>query len=421
MPLTAEEIRSIIRETTTEVVREQFPDEQRAPSAWRDKFTEPSGPVSTRGAGLPGTQAAYHRRALDPTANRGKDGAPDDRGMRLAGIIMALAKFDNDVDRAAAFIEQRYHPQDAEIMQRALAAGSFADGGALIIGEVADGIVELLRPASVFRSLNPVNLPMNEGSITIRKLTGGATASYGEENEDATPSQQTTGNLVLTSKKLLTLVPVSNDLMRSPSAGADTMVRDDVVAAMAQRFDLAAIRGTGFSSTPKGLRYWAPAGNLLPANGTVNLANVTDDLRDLVLLLRSANVRMIRPGWIFSPRTELFLMTIRDGNGNYAFREEMMRGLFWGWPWKSTTQIPENLGGGGNESEIYLADWADVILGEQEGLMIDTSNEASYVESGTTKSAFSRDQTVVRAIQLHDTGMRHDASIAVMTAVLWGA
>ncbi|MDX1812649.1 MAG: phage major capsid protein, partial [Gammaproteobacteria bacterium] len=91
----------------------------------------------------------------------------------------------------------------------------------------------------------------------------------------------------------------------------------------------------------------------------------------------------------------------------------------WGFPYGSTTQIPSNLGVGANESEVYLVDMADAVIGEAADIMLDISTEASYVENSTVKSAFSKDETVVRAISEHDFGMRHDASVSVITAVKW--
>ena len=139
------------------------------------------------------------------------------------------------------------------------------------------------------------------------------------------------------------------------------------------------------------------------------------------MALRNANVRMIRPGWLFSPRTEHYLMTIRDGNGNFAFREDMLAGKLWGYPFGVTTQIPDNLGGGSDESEIYLVDMADSVIAESTNLIIDVSSEAAYHDGGNVVSAFSLDQTVIRVIASHDFGMRHDASVAVLSAVKWGA
>jgi HK97 family phage major capsid protein len=402
MPLTAEDIRQIIRETVPDAVRETIAEEGGAggpsPSDWRKGFTP--GP-------------SRRKRGYDPENN------PAHRGLRAGALVLAMAHGKGDPDRAAAYIERWYEQADAEPILRALAAGSAVDGGFLIEGDVSAEIIELLRPASVIRGMNPVMMPMPNGTIRVRKLAGGSSASYSGENEDISASQPEFGELVLTARKLTALVPISNDLVRAPSAGAEGIVRDDVVQAMALRGDLAMLRGDGLDNTPKGLRHWALAPNVFAARATVNLDNVTADLRDAVNALESADVRMIRPGWLMAPRTKNYLMTVRDGNGNFAFRDEMRAGRLWEFPFATTTQIPTNLNG--NESELYLVDFADAVIGEQEGVILDVSSEASYIENGNLVSAFSRDQTVIRAIGLHDFGMRHDASIVVVTGVTWGA
>jgi HK97 family phage major capsid protein len=302
---------------------------------------------------------------------------------------------------------------------RVLSATDFTAGGAVVPAPVSEEIIELLRPASAVRRMNPTILGMNNGSLTIPKITGGATASYVSENSNLPATGQTWGNIQLVARKLGCIVPMSNDWLRRAVPGADTLVRDDTVAAVAQRSDLAFIRGDGTQDTPRGLKYLMAAANVIPANATVNLANVTTDLGALWLALASNNSRMIRPGYIFSPRTLNYLMNVRDGNGNYAFRAELLTGKLNGYPFSMTTQIPVNLGGGTDESEIYLVDFADFAIGETTGMLIDMSGEAAYWDGSAVQAAFSRDQTVLRVITEHDTALRHDFSAAMLTGVKW--
>jgi HK97 family phage major capsid protein len=133
------------------------------------------------------------------------------------------------------------------------------------------------------------------------------------------------------------------------------------------------------------------------------------------------NVPMSRPGWIFSPRTFNYLMTLTNTNGFFLFRQEMMGGNLWNWPYRVTTQVPINLTdhGGTTESEIYLADFDDAVIGEAQSLMIDVSQEAAYHDGSNVVAAFSQDQTVIRSIAEHDFAMRRAVSIAVLNGVTW--
>jgi len=220
-------------------------------------------------------------------------------------------------------------------------------------------------------------VPVPTGTTKIPKLASGATAYYVGENTAATKSEPTTGQLTLTFKKLVTLVPMSNDLLRYASPGADAIVRDDVVNAMRVREDQAFIRDQGTDSTPKGLRYWVNSSHIIEANGTVSVVNVFSDLGKLIQKLLEANMPMIAPAWIMAPRVEVFLRTLINTNGFPVFRDEMNAGTLMGFPFANTTNIPTNLntsGAGSNdESEIYLVDMSQCLIGESMNLIVDAS------------------------------------------------
>lgn len=356
----------------------------------------------------------------------GKQGAPvvekSQRGLLATQFIKCQAaaalSLKNGRPINVVDFSTKLYGADAPVT-KALSASTVSEGGIVVPEQVAADIIPLLRPASAVYSLQPRIETMPSGVHTMPKIAGGAAAEYIGENDNAGKTEPTWGAVRLTAKKLAALLPLSNDWVRRASSGSDSSVRDDLVGAFAQRGDLAFIRGGGSQYSPKGLRYQALAGNVIPANATVNLANVTTDLGKLVLALANANVAFARPGWMMAPRTWNYLMTVRDANGNFAFRDELLQGRLWGWPFKWTTQIPVNLGGGTDESELYLADFADVVVGETESLMIDTSTEAAYFDGTNLQSAFSRDQTVIRGIVEHDIGIRQDACVAVLTAVKW--
>jgi hypothetical protein len=98
----------------------------------------------------------------------------------------------------------------------------------------------------------------------------------------------------------------------------------------------------------------------------------------------------------------------------------MLRGTLWGFPFAVSTAVPTTLGGE-TESEVYFADFADVVVGESQNLIVDSSQEASYWDGAVTQSAYSRDETIVRAIIEEDLAMRRDVAGAVLTGCTWGA
>jgi len=387
-----------------------------------------------------GTAQAEQKALMQKVTEAGKGpsqipNAPRTRekGEAFGRMVWALKRTHNNPEKAVELLDHYGDKDLSEMLKnaipdssiKAMTAGDPETGGILIPQPVAQEVIDILRAQVVVRSFNPATLPMPSGNLKLPKKTQGTTAYYVGEGTQPTISKVKTGHVNLSYKKLVTLVPVSNDLFRFSSPGADRIIRDDIVDNTRVREDQAFLRDNGTDSTPKGLLQWAldasPA-QVVNANQTVNLANVTTDLGKLILKLIEANVPMIRPGWIMSPRTWNYLMTVLTTNGPYAFRDEMSRGTLWGWPFRFTTQVPNNLttGGGVDKSDLYLADFADVVIGDSETLKIDASGEASYVEGGSVKSAFGQDETVIRGITEHDMVMRRDASIAVLRQVKWG-
>jgi HK97 family phage major capsid protein len=356
------------------------------------------------------TLAAMQREAAIEKAEK------PERGLMAARFMRAIAAGKGDTDKAARFAKKQWGEQGAIL--KALEASDASAGGVLIPTEWSGEVIELLREATVFRRMGPRVIPMTTGSMQMSKLTGGATAGYIGESQNLPVSEQTFGQINLTWKKLACLVPISNDLLRFNAYGADTIVRDDSIGAMAFREDAAFLRDDGTEHTPKGIRHWALAAGTFDAQASPDLTKITQDTASAILKMRNADCRMLRPAWFWAPRTELGLKTLRDGNGNLVYKPEMDGGNYWGFPYFTTNQIPINLGTG-SDSEIYLCDMADLILGEANRLEVSASDVAAYDDGGTLKAAFSLDQTVLRLIAHHDFACRHQESVVVMEKVLW--
>lgn len=306
---------------------------------------------------------------------------------------------------------------------KAQAAGEPTAGGFLVPEQFSQDVIELLRPQSVIRGLNPATLPMPTGTVRIPKISTGTAATYIGENTNISKTQLALGQITLTWKKLAALVPISNDLLRYSSPGADAIVRDDMVRAIAQRENQAFLRDDGTGGGPKGLRHWAAAGNIIAATTGEALADITTDLGRCILKLKENNIPMTRTAWIMSPRTEHKLATIQNSNGFFVYRDEILQKRLWGMPIAVTTEVPNNLTdqGGTVETELYLVDFADAIIGEAMRLIVDSSGEAAYHDGASVVSAWSQDQTVIRAIAEHDFAMRREESVVVMNGITWGS
>jgi HK97 family phage major capsid protein len=331
-------------------------------------------------------------------------------------FLRAIAAGKGDSEKAARFAAKQWGSDDPIV--KVLEASDWDAAGVLVPTEYSSELIELLREVSVVRAAGPRVIPMETGSIQIPKQTSGASGSYLGESQNISMAEPAFGSIKLVWKKLGCMVALSNDLLRYAAFGADAIARDDAVFGIRETEEVAFLRSMGTEHTPKGLLYWCPAENKANVTGSYDLAKVTADLANTILKLRNGLCRMISPVWFFAPRTEMYLMTVRDSNGNFAYRDEMLTGRLWGFPFFSTTNIPINLGSG-DKSEIYLVDMADVILGESNFLEVDASNTAAYDPGSGVVSSFQKDQTLIRVIAHHDLGVRHEQSLAILEAVDW--
>lgn len=393
-------------ETIQKNITETVAPLQKQVTDWGAKITDGGGNVSQ-----------FKPKVLEP-------------GMALARCVRATAAAKMQgagPDAAVQILRSWGNTEMADLWyegrQKALAAGDATAGGFLVPIQFSQDFIEFLRSKTVMRKLGTPTIQLTTGTLKIGKATAGATAGYIGENANAPKSQLATGQVTLNFKKLACLTPVSNDLLRYSSPGADMIVRNDLVSGMAVQEDSAFIRGTGVDGSPKGLANWAPNANKIMANATVSLQNTATDLGKLMNQLHNNDIPMSKPVWIMAPSVRNYLMTLITTVGTFIYKDEMSQGTLWGYPFGVTTGVPNNLNatgnGNNNESEIYFVDLGQALIGEAENIMVDASQEAAYYDGSTVQAAFSLDQTVVRALAEHDFVMRYDKAVAMLQGVTW--
>jgi len=355
-----------------------------------------------------------------PTPHAAAPAVPAVPGLTFARMTRYLAAGQGNAHIAATIAEA--NGDTGLFANQNMSSG--AAGGFLVPEDVSAEIIELLRPVSVVRAMGPRVIPLPNGNMSTNRRAAGASFGYIAEQQDTPATGLTFGPMKLSAKKLAGLVPISNDLLRSASTSVDMLVRDDIVEGAAQAEDLYFLRGSGGENLPLGLRFQAVGTsfaslNILAMTATPDLAKVTTDLGRLELALMNQNVDPTGAHWVMSPRSAMYLTNLRDGNGNLAF-PEMSAGMLRRKSVHVTTAIPGNLGAG-TESEIGLIHPSHVVIGEQGAINVAVSTEAAYKDaSGTMQAAFSRDETLMRLILLHDIGMRHLPAASWLTGVTWG-
>ena len=381
-----------------------------------------AGCGTRRGDGKSGGAAGEGKSATGPSASGAPKAAPQRKyaSLFLSTAVKCIHASGGDIDRAAFTAERKFG--DAEMARefKALSVTSPTDGGYLVPEVYANEIIELLYPATVIYSLGARRLGMANGNLNIPKIKTGSRAMFTGENRAIPKSAPKFGNLKLSAKKLTALIPMSNDLLRSTNFDNDVIVGQDVTKQMALGVDWGALNGTGGEFQPLGITknkgvqnidvtaldelYASSAGVLTAAFPNYLIASVLKN-----------NVYADGLGFVFNTSVEQFFKSLRDNVGGFIFAQEMNEnGTLAGYPYR-TTNLLETASG---KTSIIFGNWNDLVIGEQGALEIETSREGAWTDdAGNLVSAFENDQTLIRAINNVDTGLRHDESFAVATKV----
>ena len=335
-----------------------------------------------------------------------------------AGLIGYMARGKNP-ERARALAARELG--DSHPLVRAMTISDEEGGGFLVPEQVSEEIIGILTPKTVVRSMVGPNVIQMGETFRQPAMAGGMGFSYVGETQPLPLTAPGTSEIVMRARKLGGVIPISGDLARAWNARSANMIMELATNGMAVTEDGNFLRGPGTEFSPLGIEKQALASQKFTANSTVNITNVKKDLGKAIYLMELANIPMIRPAWVISPRTKYYLNTAVNANEIPVWAPEMEKGTIQGIPFKTTTQIPSNLGTGGDESKVLLVDFAEVLIGDNLKMLISTSDEAAYEVGGEVRSSFQRDMTLIRILTKHDIAMFHREGVVVIDGVKWTA
>ena len=311
-----------------------------------------------------------------------------------------------------------------ETRKRALSMGTASAGGYVVPNEYIPELIDLLRNNTSVMAAGATQMTgLNTSPIQIPRQTGGATAYWIAESpgtpgvlDGITESQQSFDQITMSPHALAGLVRMTNTVLRMSNPSIEAIVRRDLAATMAARLDLEVLQGTGTGNSITGIANTSGISVLsLGANGAVPSI---DDMYNLLYKLEQNNTDNGNMAFIVNPRTVNTLRKLRSAGstGDYLFQPDPTRavaGTLLGLPVIKSNQVPVTLTQGtasGIVSQVFLANWSDLIIGEWFGLTLSASSEAA--------DTFLKDETLIRVIQSVDVAVRHPESFALMTGVL---
>ena len=308
---------------------------------------------------------------------------------------------------------------DAATGKKTMSAGTDTAGGYLIPTQAIQSVIELLRNNLVVKELGATMLNDLVGiPVEIPKVTSGSTAQWIDENATITPTQLALGQVKLNPKGLAAMTQLSNRLLALSVPSAEALVRQDLAQTLAEALDLAALRGTGVAGQPLGVANTPGIGSVNFDTGTGYITNPGwEALYDMEGVLADANALKGNVGYAFHPNFKRNLSKVRAAahaatamDGDFLLNpanDAQLKALL-GYNFKQTTQIPITLGAG-SDTEVYMGNWADLLIGQWVGLSIMASQEAG--------TAFVTNQTWVRMVTDVDVAVRRPESFVLGSEV----
>lgn len=229
------------------------------------------------------------------------------------------------------------------------------------------------------------------GNVDIPRQTGGATAYWLGEGEDAQEGSPSLGQIELSPKTVAAYTDITRRLMMQNSLSAETIVRNDLTNAIAQAIDFAGYYGSGTANQPRGLKNYTGI-------NAVDFAGAWPTYAELVQMeseIASDNADIAQMGYVGNAKWRGNAKTTpKFGSGTESVIWEPGNTVN-GYRTEITNQI--------SQGELFFGNFSDLIIGMWGGLDL-TVDPYSLSKSGGVR---------VVVFQDVDTALRRVESICI--------
>jgi HK97 family phage major capsid protein len=260
--------------------------------------------------------------------------------------------------------------RDADLERRAMSIGTATAGGHLVPSPLSAEVIDLSRAQTRVIQAGARTVPMTASTLKIARATSDPAPAWREENAAVAVVDGALDAITLQARSVGALVKTSLELIED-APNADEVISGMLASAIAIELDRVALRGSGTSPEPRGIQ------------NTSGIQTITSvgDLDDYVPFSRA--VQKIRQAnteptaIILSPRAAGDLDRAVDTTGQPLQLPASLRDL----PMLPTSQIPDNLGSGTDESLAFVANFASLLLGIRQNLVLEVSREPGFANA----------------------------------------
>lgn len=363
----------------------------------------------------------------------------EEPGVGFARVAKCLGLAEKLHISAIDIAEKRYaeDPRVAAVLKTAVAAAT-TDGTTWakpLVGDetsVYADFVEYLRPQTILGKFGTAGIPSLRRVpfrvALIGQTTGGAGYWVGEGNAKPLTSFDFS-RTTLEPLKVANIAVITEEVLRDSSPSADLIVRDQLAAALKARLDTDFIDPTKTASAGVSPASVTNGVTAVASSGTT-ADDVRVDIRALFNQFIAANNAPTNGVWIMSETMALSLALMVNALGQPEFPGITMKGgVLFGLPIITSEYVPTVSAG----SYVALVNASDVYLGDEGGIMVDMSREAS-LEMADTSSMDSDTPTAAQLVSMFQTNSvafraertinwkkRRTSAVALLDAVNWGS
>jgi HK97 family phage major capsid protein/HK97 family phage prohead protease len=358
-----------------------------------------------------------------------KSPAPE-KGIRFARYARCLGLARKGGRDLMSVVEEQYGTRDPDlvgVVKAAVSAVNTTTDAALIGNEggFAD-FVEFLRPMTIVGRFGNGGIPGVRRvpfRVPLIRQTGGSVGYWVGEGAPKPLTKPAWGRTELSPLKAANIAVATMEALRDSSPSAETLLRDDLAAAIAAAIDTAFIDPTNAGSA--GVKPASITNGLTAIQSTGNdAAAIREDVRLAMAAFIAASNALSSGVWIMSATTALALSMMRTALDQPEFPGiNMNGGTFFGLP----VIVSEYIG-----DYVVLANATDIWFADDGGVAVDMSTEASLqmMDNPTVNSVtptatdlvsmFQTNSVAFRAERTINWARRRDTGVALISGVAWG-
>ena len=249
--------------------------------------------------------------------------------------------------------------------RRALSEGTDSAGGFTVPTILSSQLIDALRAASVVQAAGAQTVPLTSDNQSIAKVASDPTPAFRNESASIGEAEPTFSTVTFTPRSLAVLVKCSRELL-DDSLNIATALPNIITSAMAAEMDRVALEGTGVAPQPTGLRLQSGIGETALNAALTSYAPLIT-AQTGILTANGGPVNAI----IMHPRDAGTLAGLTDTTNQplnvppAISRINML----------TTSSIQTDAGSGNNESNMYLGNFSNLMIGVRNEIRVEVLRE----------------------------------------------